>query len=907
MKKSFQSLALVLFVLFLSLAAFSQIRETGTIHGNVQDEKGEALPGTTVKISGPNLIGGAKTYITDQKGYYRFPILPAGPYTVSVDLPGFAKLVREVMNLSANMTLTLDFKMVQSAVKEEVVVKANPPTIDITNSSTGVVVMSEKLMLSLPVSKEFGGLMSMATGIETEKFLSNSASAYGMGQGESNGYLFDGIDVSSSRFGAMYFSPDFNTLQEASISGIGLSAEFGGFTGAVLSAITKSGSNRFSGLGEVWYTGRDWNSQNLGKYTAAMFVNPADKDKKFETGSYIDIGLQSGGRIIQDKLWFFLSGQYDHTKKFPLGYAEDQIGMNMKGLLKLSYQLSKLMKINLSISYDNEKVNNTNAVPYVSPEADFNTEKPGLFLNLNTTYILSQNTLLEFKLGHNRKKEYMNTKNGSDLPGHYDMLTGVYSVNGYKTVRDQDRTSLVSAHLSHYFPELLVGSHDMKIGAELLYCAPIMAEEYSGGVLFWDYDGQPYMKEVHTPANNELNHYFSTTTAFAQDSWRVSNRLTLNIGLRFDYYLYKIPTTGRGVVYKNQNFSPRLGFAYDVLGDRKNVIKFHYGHYYDKLRQSMFANADTRAPELAYYFWNGSDWDYSYSDKPDVSLYQVDPNVKQPYIREISVAFERELFRDASLSINYYYRKAARFMGWINTAGQWKEVEITNPGFDGITGTADDLGTMIAYERLNPGVNNWLLTNPQRGQSQDMVDDLKYAAKGLEVIFAKRYSNRWQMIATYHYTRVKGNTARTFPDLASGPNYFVNAYGDIGYYYGQPHQIKIQANILLPWDINFGVVSQYSSGADKGARFRKRLGSANVALNLVSPGTYEYDPKKQVDLRMQKEFDIMKGRFSLMADIINVFNSSRVLQAYNYVGSRYDKIYYVQTPRTFRIGLRFTY
>jgi hypothetical protein len=98
MKKGSQSTILVLFVLFLSLAAFSQIRETGTVHGYIQDEKGEALPGVTVKISGPNLIGGAKTYLTDLKGYYRFPSLPVGPYTVSVDLPGFAKLVREVMD-----------------------------------------------------------------------------------------------------------------------------------------------------------------------------------------------------------------------------------------------------------------------------------------------------------------------------------------------------------------------------------------------------------------------------------------------------------------------------------------------------------------------------------------------------------------------------------------------------------------------------------------------------------------------------------------------------------------------------------------------------------------------------------------------------------------------------------------
>ena len=405
MKKSFQSLALVLFVLFLSLAAFSQIRETGTIHGNVQDEKGDALPGAMVKISGPNLIGGAKTYITDEKGYYRFPILPAGPYTVSVNLPGFAKLVREVMNLSANMTLTLDFKMVQSAVKEEVVVKANPPTIDITSSSSGSVIMSEKLLLSLPAAKDFGGLMSMGTGIETKNLQQSSYySAYGMGSGESNGYLFDGIDVSSARTGRSYFSPDFNVIQEASISGLGLSAEYGGYTGAVLSTITKSGSNKFSGLAEIWYNGRDWNSQNLGNFSADRFYDPSDKDAKFEAGSNVDLGLQVGGKIIHDKLWFFLSGQYNDVKNFPLGYSEDQKLSNRKGFLKLTYQLNSHIKFNLSTSIDNEKIHNAGAVPLYSPEADYNATNPGTLLNLSMAAVLSKNSIFEVKIGYHQKK-----------------------------------------------------------------------------------------------------------------------------------------------------------------------------------------------------------------------------------------------------------------------------------------------------------------------------------------------------------------------------------------------------------------------------------------------------------------------------------------------------------------------
>ena len=122
------------------------------------------------------------------------------------------------------------------------------------------------------------------------------------------------------------------------------------------------------------------------------------------------------------------------------------------------------------------------------------------------------------------------------------------------------------------------------------------------------------------------------------------------------------------------------------LGDRKNVIKFHYGHYYDKVFQNIFSNIETRRAEESYYQWNGSEYEYSYGYTPDVSMFHVDPGLKQPYIREISGAFEHELFRDASLSVTYYFRKAARFLGFINTTGRWKEVAIVNPGLDGIAG-----------------------------------------------------------------------------------------------------------------------------------------------------------------------------------------------------------------------------
>ena len=385
-----------------------------------------------------------------------------------------------------------------------------------------------------------------------------------------------------------------------------------------------------------------------------------------------------------------------------------------------------------------------------------------------------------------KKKQYYDPKNGIDLAGHFDFVTGIASVNGLQYIRDRDKTGHVSAHLSQYFPQLLIGSQDIKIGAEIVTSAAYYTDGITGGASYYDMAGQPYMMETRDPVYSERNHNFYTTTLFVQDSWQLTKRLTLDLGLRFDSYRYNIPATDRGIVYKNNNLAPRLGFALDVLGDRKNVLKLHYGHYYDKLYQMLFYNADTRNSRYDYYFWTGSAYEYAYSSQTDSARYQIDSKIKQPYIREISVAFERELFRDASLNISCYFRKAMRFIGWINTGGNWIERTIINPGIDGITGTADDMGNLTVYERLNPGQDTLLLTNPRKSQSQSMVDDPKFTARGLEIVFTKRYSNRWQMIASYHYTQVKGNTNSTMTSLGENPNKFINSYGEQGYFYGQP-------------------------------------------------------------------------------------------------------------------------
>jgi len=125
MKRKVKAVILIAYgLLFLNFVAHAQVRVGGVIQGNVTDTEGAALPGVTVIIESPNLIGGAHSRTTDAKGFYKFFSLAIGVYKVTAEIPGFNTLVKEGIRLHANMTLTIDFRMSQSALTKEVVVEA---------------------------------------------------------------------------------------------------------------------------------------------------------------------------------------------------------------------------------------------------------------------------------------------------------------------------------------------------------------------------------------------------------------------------------------------------------------------------------------------------------------------------------------------------------------------------------------------------------------------------------------------------------------------------------------------------------------------------------------------------------------------------------------------------------------
>jgi hypothetical protein len=889
-------------ILLLNFAISAQIRESGAVQGQVLDKANAPLPGATVTATGSSLIGGPKIFITDARGFFRFPSLPIGSYAITAELAGFGKSAKEGVQIHPGLTLTIDFVLEESSISKEIEVVGQAPTIDIKNSSTGTVVMTSDLLLSLPSGKNMMDVMNLAPG--TDYF-----GAFGTGYGSPNSYQIDGISVRSPGWGGSFVEPDFNIIKESSVQSFGLPAEYGEFTGVVFNTITKSGSNEFSGMAEVRHNAKNWNSQNIVDVPTEKLLNPAAKDVKQLSNYLLDVGFQLGGPIIKDKLWFFGSAQYYKTRSYPVGTPVVPESNSPKVFGKLTFALSKSNTVNVTFNYDNERATNILSSMNYAPEVNLNNDFPGYFVIGTWTSILSPNTFADFKLGYNFKKQAQMPAAGRDISGHYDVVLGLYTQNYSSFFYNAGSTLDINAHLSHYVSDLL-GSHDIKFGVENQYSSPGQRGGYNGidHSYYQDQNGLPYLKYQYA-SDWDFTHHFNVFIAFLQDSWSVSKRLTVNFGLRLDNYWYNIPNPGVGTILKDTEIAPRFGISYDLFGDRKNVLKFHYGHYFDSLYRTYFGSAETRRPDQVQMRWDGTQY-VEFNRVVFRSQYSTDPNIKAPYTQEIMAGYERELFKNASLGATFFYRKLIRAIGSVNTLGEYTQTTVVNPGPDGTIGTSDD-STINAWNQTNPGQNFYLITNPRKGLSQAITEDPKHSSLGFELVFNKRMSNRWQLMASYTYLRAKGNIERPpVFDLGMDPNRFINSGGFNVRYAGQPHYLKVQTNIILPLDISLGMNAFYISGHSYRPYFSTFLNQGNVTIYAEPWGDNKVDPQRNIDLRIEKAVKIGNYSVSVFGQIFNLLNGHETRWDYDVFGgygANYQKILAVIAPRSYQLGLRFMF
>jgi hypothetical protein len=903
-KNSVLPVLLVFSVLFfLATSILDAQRLTGTIRGMVMDEGGEPLPGVTVEIKSPALIGGTKAEATPASGMFIFPALPPGKYTVTFTMPGFQTVERENIVVSIGKSTTLDITLKPAAIQEEVTVISQAPVVDITKSGLSVT-YDQQLLENVPKTRfTYIDIMYWAPGVSmnensSEEWHSSLGSSYA-----SDNYLVDGVDTSFDWNGTTWVWNNPDIYQEGEVVSIGAPAEYGDFQGAVVNVVTKSGGNDFHA--------------GLNAYaTPSSFVgnNVPDAEFPYHIGKNWDLGLDLSGRIIKDQIWFYGNAQWKKYDYSQLGTdPEYPTKADYKRFFgKLTFQLAKNHKLVASYQHEWSKLPDV-----ISPSQPFDAcaEEPGDYgvPNIMLTSILSSNTIFEFKVGGWFVNDNWKPMDGNlNEPLYLDIATGV-AANGIWSWSESKYTKLqVSASVSHFADDFIAGNHEFKFGVQYTRGTAKNIGSYSGGVVYYLYYGEPYSAYFQAPYSDGES--VNKLGVFFDDSWSVTKRLTLNLGLRFDRqdgnFMEvdrldsnmqptgdKVPGQDNVIVWNN--WSPRLGLVYQLTSDMKTILRANYGHYYEGMTLDMFARMSKGYPIVYTYGYN---WD---TDQYDDFWYTWDPSagyvigdVKNSLCKQFSVGITRELIPDLALELTYIYKYTDNLCTWWNSTAQFEAVpyydeygnkEITV--FNQTTPVEDDILTL-----LNP-------------------PDYKQKYRGLIIGLQKRLSNNWQMSASFVWSKANGVSGLDQLTQRSGqrsrienPNQLINNNMDSLLQSDRTYMFKLQGTYFFPY--GFSASANFVGQTGKPiARLITVTGMNQGSFSVMGDArgaNFRLDPYYVLDFRLDKKFNLPRGgAVNISADFFNMLNTDAMTGTVDIgTSSLFMRPDTITPPRRIQLNLR---
>ncbi|MCX6566024.1 MAG: TonB-dependent receptor [Candidatus Aminicenantes bacterium] len=932
-------IGLIVLIFIISPVVFAQSRDTGAIVGKVTDDEGTALPGVSVVLSSPNLMG-ARTAITDGKGDFRFPAIPPGEYSLKADLTGFGTVVRENIRVTTTTTLSVNITMRMSTMTEEITVVGQSPTVDVKSTETASVTLSNEILRNIPYNQFTANIVNLAPGVTDNV-------AYGASQDTGIAYTMDGVNVADPEAGSAWVFSDHNIIEEAKIMGVGLPAEYGNFTGVIFNLVTKSGGNELSGHFEFDFQGYRadssfWQATNNAAYVHDFpgLTPPSSK--------LMDVSGHLGGPIIKDKLWFYVGGQFYRTQNRPSGFPEDVDYKQPRFFAKLSTQLTPKLSISGVFQTTAYQGKNREASATRSPEACLTQDSPDWLASFSLTEIVSTNTFFDLKVNYYQGIYYLDPEVGMDPYAHtvrfvdpgFEAYTNRkrgmrYDSAGSFYYADRHRFG-ANASLTHYAEDFIAGSHDFKFGVEVERSGARSRFGFSGRggelgnnvryVDAWGYGPYGYIYSGNYMAYQyegyDTNTRYTRVETFVQDSWQISDRLNVSLGLRFGQNWGQVKDVD-GNVFKSNHLDPRVGFTFDVLGDKTTILKAHFGRFAEAMltayldRMNPLANFSDYA---AYYFTpddndpntNTGYWTELYRI-PNTTAYEMDSGIKHPYMAQFTVGIERELFRDTSVGITYINRKWNNIIGHYDRAARYNQIDYYSADLD---------KTFQIYERTEDSLEttNFLITNLKKSaEFPNILLDPYRKYEGIEILFNKRVSNRWQLLASYVYSKASGTRDNSFGgDIAWGedpsdPNSYVNAEGNLTNDF--THMFKLQGTYILPLDISLSAYFRAITGPSWTTQLGAPLNQGYTYFFAEPRGSNHYPMEKTLDIRLEKIFTLAgKYRLGVIFDVFNVFNDDTVTAWGTVPGEDWfagespstdgHDLYGIARPRQARLGIR---
>ncbi len=929
--KKFLLVSMIL--MFVSLISFGQSGTTGAIKGIVKSSDGEVLPGILVTLTSPSIVVKKMTSISNESGLYRFIGLPPGVYKLTYELEGMNVVVRNGIKINIGATSRINVEMSLKTIHENIEVKGQAPTID-TQTTTKSANMDLNFLEMVPALRTLSSYFNFTPGV-------TSRSAHG-GSVRDTSYNLDGLNLSDPVVGTQGVFFGLDIMEEISVSTGGLSAEYGQTRGATLNVVSKSGGNEFSGTASAYYRHESLQSDN----TKGTPLEGETSGYKYE----LEPGVTLGGPIVKDKLWFFGNISWNQREQFVSGFPYDketEVPSDDKRpypYLKLTFQPDQKNKFTVSFNYSDILRANRGASRYDTEATTFKQSSPTYVGNFQWMRQFSSNMYMNLKVGGYYSLFDMERKNDTAKLYSYD--TGRDS--GSAGYSDFNARHKIQANLdTTIFIDNLAGSHEIKLGGEYMYVwegrKMTRAGEEDGHGFYnyqnYEYNGLPYRSYWRALVDQKSG--MMNAALFINDTWNISSALTLNLGLRFEHQVGIIPEQGAypevgdfGFIgYSNyswdrnvsssesvmtwSNFAPRASIIYDLFSDGKTLIKASYARYNAGNLTQYFSGLNPNG-FITYGYRLNADGSNAYVNTINLPTANVlgwkDHKVSAPYMDELTVGFERELFDDWSISMRYIKKWDRNLL---------EDVAVTNLDMDAlmddgefnwtnytqVTTTDPYDGSTVTFwneiDSLSP--TDYVLVNPP-GAKRDY--------DGVEVVVNKRYSNGWQLNASYVYGKSRGTVGTSFSESTSitslydNPNAHINADGRFDY--ERRHQLKLTGVLRGPWGINLGTYFRYLSGQ----RYTRKIRSLDVGLDLNQGNTTIYAEKRgsqelpalmTLDLKIEKSIKLGSINVRAFVDIFNVLNNNKASDVYDISGHStliYQEMTSIQSPRIFRFGAK---
>jgi Carboxypeptidase regulatory-like domain len=941
-------------VIALSMLTISPVRGQslggGSIEGAVTDESRAAMPGVTVTASSPALQVPQVAVVSGGDGTYRFTTLPAGIYEVTYDLAGFQRVVRKDLRVSGGVVSTINVTMVVGAIETAVTVVGLSPVVDI-KSTAGQTNFTKETLQTVPLSRTMWNVFAMTPGVRLDSAPDvggnttgnqQAYSSYGV-KGQSTP-MIEGLDTREGADSAGFFY-DYSSFDEVQVKALGSGAEVA-TAGTNFVGIVKSGGNQFHG--RYFAAGQTYGlqSKNLDDDLRARGVQEGDHIIR-----YSDLSGDLGGRIIRDKLWFYGSILRQSNERTKLGYskepgadgrfgtADDVAGRSLISIsnetAKFSYQPSTHTKV-IGFYTHNIKAepegDGSNLRPFPSTQ-DY-TFNPKAYKG-EIQSALTSNILIDVLAGYvwyyadrPGQPKFDIDKPGS--PSTFDITSGLFG-GPNEAIWNRARRHRESTGNITFFPGgILGGKHSLKAGyqIELEELAIDRQNKPSGNYQLRFDNGVPLQIVTYNlpvvGGGTRLNNY----GVYAQDTWTVAKRVTINLGLRGDrFHSFVDPVTKpQGAFGTSGTFpavdvsswngiAPRLGIAFDVTGDAKTVLKSTYGLYNFNPSVDFADNYNQNTLTSTTYTWHDLNGNRDYNpgevnlntngldfiSTTGAATTRLNPDLKSPTTEEFSASIEREAAANLSIKAVYVFkRQHDLYDTGVNVLRPLSayDVAITrqDPGPDGALGTADDGGALTLYD-YNPSYRGSAFVG-NTFVNRNSSDDDRFQT--IELTANKRRSNNFDLVTSFSATKnhrfIKGVIGQPSDDLFRLDTTWA-------------WQMKVSAGYSAPHGIQLGMYWQGLSGVPNQRTyiFRNLPQSGTLTVRMEPFGSQQLPTLHSVNLRVGKRITIRKTRVDLAADVFNLLNANTITGVQYASGPTFGQISSIFPPRILRLGATFEF